>query len=57
MESTRTELLERQDELEELDRYISHTKRQIDQTEQRILQEAEIPQVEKVFSVFEELTR
>lgn len=46
----------RQEELEELDRYIAHTKRQIDQTGRRILQEGEIPQEEKVFSVFEEHT-
>lgn len=60
VQSTRTELLERgarQEELEELDRYIAHTKRQIDQTGRRILQEEEIPQEEKVFSVFEEHTR
>ena len=59
-EATRASLLERgalPEELKELDRYIAHTKRQIDQTDRRILQEEEIPQKEKVFSVFEEHTR
>ena len=59
-EATRASLLERgarPEELKELDRYIAHTKRQIDQTDRRILQREEIPQKEKVFSVFEEHTR
>ena len=42
---------------EELDRYIAHTKRQIEQTDRRILQGEAIPHEEKVFSVFEEHTR
>ena len=59
-EATRASLLERgarPKELEELDRYITHTKRQIDQTDRRILQGEVIPQEEKVLSVFEEHTR
>ena len=59
-EATRASLLERgarPEELEEFDRYIAHTKRQIDQTDRRILQGEEIPQKEKVLSVFEEHTR
>ena len=35
----------------------AHTKRQIDQTDRRILQGEVIPQEEKVFSIFEEHTR
>ena len=45
------------EELEDLDRYIAHTRRQIDQTHRRILQGEVIPQEEKVLSVFEEHTR
>ena len=59
-EATRASLLERgarPEELEEPDRYIAHTKRQIDQTDRRILQGEEIPQKEKVLSVFEEHAR
>ena len=59
-EATRSRLAERgarTEELQELDRYITHTKRQIEQTDQRILQGEAIPQEEKVFSVFEEHTR
>ena len=49
-EATRASLLERgawPKELEKLDRYIAHTKRQIDQTDRRILQGEEIPQEEQ----------
>ena len=59
-EATRADLLERgawPEELEDLDRYIAHTRRQIDQTDRRILQGEVIPQKEKVLSVFEEHTR
>ena len=59
-EATRASLLERgarPKELEELDRYITHTKRQIDQTDRRILQGEVIPQEEKVLSVFKEHMR
>ncbi len=59
-EATRADLLERgawPEELEDLDRYIAHTRRQIDLTDRRILQGEVIPQKEKVLSVFEEHTR
>ena len=59
-EATRAILLERgsrPEEIEELDRYISHTRRQIDQTDRRILPGEVFPQEEKVLSVFEEHTR
>ena len=59
-EATRADPLERgawPEELEDLDRYIAHTRRQIDQTDRRILQGEVIPQKEKVLSVFEEHTR
>ena len=49
-EATRADLLERgawPEELEDLDRYIAHTRRQIDQTDRRILQGEVIPQKEK----------
>ena len=59
-EATRANLLERvawPEELEELGRYIAHARRQIDQTDRRILQGEVIPQEEKVLSVFDEHTR
>ena len=59
-ETTRTTLAQRgaqEEELEQLDRYVGHTRRQIEQTDRRILQGEAIPQEEKVFSVFEEHTR
>ena len=48
--------LARQDELEELARFLKHAERQIDQIRRRILQGEVIPHHEKVFSVFEEHT-
>ena len=59
-EATRASLADRgarAEELEELDRYIGHAQRQIEQTDRRILQGEAIPHEEKVFSVFEEHTR
>lgn len=40
----------------EIDRFIGHVKRQIDQIRRRVLQGEKIPQEEKFFSVFEEHT-
>ncbi len=59
-EATRNALAERgarPEGIGELDRYIAHTKRRIEQTDRRILQGEAIPQEEKVVSVFEEHTR
>ena len=40
----------------EIERYIQHARRQIDQIERRVLQGEVIPHAEKVFSIFEEHT-
>jgi IS5 family transposase len=48
--------LAREEELQELARFIKHAERQIDQIRRRILQGEVIPHHEKVFSVFEEHT-
>ena len=47
----------RPEELEVLDPYIAHTKRQIEQTDRKILQGEAIPHEEKAVSVFYEHTR
>ena len=43
-------------ELKELDRFMQHADRQIDQVRRRVLQGETIPHEEKVFSIFEEHT-
>ena len=43
--------------IEEIERLISHARRQIDQVERRLLRGETIPQEEKIFSIFEEHTR
>jgi transposase, IS5 family len=43
-------------ELKELDRYMQHAERQIDQIRRRVLKGESIPHEEKVFSIFEEHT-
>jgi len=43
-------------ELKELDRFMQHAERQIDQIRRRVLDGESIPHEEKVFSVFEEYT-
>lgn len=43
-------------ELKELDRFMEHAERQIDQIRRRVLEGESIPHEEKVFSVFEEHT-
>ena len=48
--------LARAEELEELERFVTHAERQIDQIRRRVLQGEVIPHHEKVFSVFEEHT-
>lgn len=42
--------------LDEIEKYIAHGRRQIDQIERRIIQDGEIAHEEKVFSIFEEHT-
>lgn len=46
-----------QKNVEEIERFIRHARRQIDQVERRLLRGETIPQEEKVFSIFEEHTR
>jgi hypothetical protein len=48
--------LVREQELQELERFLKHAERQIDQIRRRVLEGAIIPHNEKVFSVFEEHT-
>ena len=43
-------------ELKELNRFVQHAERQIDQIRRRVLEGASIPHEEKVFSIFEEHT-
>jgi hypothetical protein len=43
-------------EFQELDRFIAHAERQIDQIRRRVLNDQKIPHDEKVFSLFEEHT-
>jgi len=42
--------------LDEIEKYIAHGRRQIDQVQRRIIQGEKIPHEEKVFSIFEEHT-
>ena len=44
------------DLINEIERYIAHSKRQVDQIERRVIKGEKIPHEEKVFSVFEEHT-
>jgi hypothetical protein len=48
--------LAREQELQELERFLKHAERQIDQIRRRVLEGEVIPHNEKVFSVFEEHT-
>jgi hypothetical protein len=48
--------LAREQELQELERFLKHAERQIDQIRRRVLEGEVIPHDEKVFSVFEEHT-
>jgi len=51
-----SESIEKQDKIQEIQRYMKHARRQIDQIERRVIAGEDIPHNEKVFSIFEEHT-